>query len=124
VPVWSPAGDWILYDGGGLKLTSVDGKNGRDLGENALCTFARDGQRLFCLRDPPADGSRALISMNLEGAAERLIGTVPAEQVPRNSLGPALRLTLTPDGKSVTYSIVKPSLNLWLIEGLATVPSP
>jgi hypothetical protein len=39
-------------------------------------------------------------------------------------LAPSLRLSLTPDGGSVTYSIAKPALNLWLIEGLSTIPLP
>jgi Tol biopolymer transport system component len=124
LPVWSPTGDWILYPSGRLTLTSIDGTMVRDLGENALCTFARDGQRLFCLRNPEADGSRRLVSMNLEGADERTIGTVPAELTPASQLVPSLRLSLTPDGRSVTYSISKPAMTLWLMEGLSTVPLP
>jgi hypothetical protein len=62
--------------------------------------------------------------MDLEGAHEQTIGTVPLELTPSNSLRPSLRLSLTPDGKSVTYSVAKPAMNLWLIEGLSTVPLP
>jgi serine/threonine protein kinase len=39
-------------------------------------------------------------------------------------LNPGLRLSLTPDGKSLTYSTLKSTSNLWLMEGLDTVPMP
>lgn len=38
--------------------------------------------------------------------------------------GPALRLSLTPDGKSITFSTSKSTSNLWLIEGLNAVTPP
>jgi Tol biopolymer transport system component len=31
LPVWSPSGEWILHEDGGLKLTSPDGRTTRDL---------------------------------------------------------------------------------------------
>ena len=37
---------------------------------------------------------------------------------------PALRLSLTPDGKSITFSTSKNTSNLWLIEGLDAVTPP
>jgi Tol biopolymer transport system component len=125
VPVWSPDGAWILYQDEGAKLVSPDGKTTRDLGRAGVCTFARSADRLYCLRPAGGDGSRRLVSMDLEGGDERQIGTVPAEHVPVTSaLNASLRLTLTPDGDSVTYSIGKVSQNLWLIEGLDTVALP
>lgn len=123
VPVWSPDGSWILDGGGPLKLISVDGKTTRDLGEDALCTFARDGQRLFCLRAPETDGSRQLFSMNLEGRDKRTIGQVPADLVP-SFFFPLERLALAPDGRKLAYSTMKPAANLWLIDGLGTFPLP
>jgi Tol biopolymer transport system component len=126
VPVWSPDGNWILYQDDGAKLISPDGKTTRDLGQAGLCAFARSADRLYCLRRPQRDGSRHLVSIDLEGGDERAIGTVPVENVPVTSavFGPSLRLTLTPDGDSVTYSVLKGSSNLWLIEGLDTVALP
>jgi hypothetical protein len=124
VPVWSPSGDWILYPDAGNKLMSVDGQTTRDLGPNAACAFARDGRRLYCLRDQRLDGSRQLVSLDLDGAGEQLIGNVPAEYVPNNALAPALHLTLTPDDSAITYSVLESSTNLWLVEGLRSVPLP
>jgi Tol biopolymer transport system component len=124
VPIWSPRGDWILYPDVGNKLMSVDGRTTRDLGPNAACAFARDGRRLYCLRDPQPDGSRQLVSLDLDKAGEQMIGRVPAEYVPNNGLAPALHLTLTPDGSAITYSVLESSTNLWLVEGLDSVPLP
>ena len=41
-----------------------------------------------------------------------------------NAQSPALRLSLTPDGESVTYSTLKSTSNLWLAEGLDAVTPP
>jgi Tol biopolymer transport system component len=122
-PVWSPAGDWILYADRQLKLTSPDGATVRDLGEN-FCAFARDGERLYCLSAPQSDGSANLVSMNLAGEDIQTIGTLPAEQLPFSALQQGGRLTLTPDGTGMTYSVMEPGFNLWLMEGLDTVPPP
>ena len=57
-----------------------------------------------------------LFSVNLEGTSERVFGTLGPEYLPSNQLNPSLRLSLAPDGKSITYSIRKTSSNLWLME--------
>jgi len=44
--------------------------------------------------------------------------------MPRTMPPSALRLSLTPDGKSVTYGTSKSTHNLWLMEGLDTVALP
>jgi Tol biopolymer transport system component len=123
-PVWSPNGEWILYHDAGVKLMSPDGATIRDLGRNGLCAFANDSERLYCLGPAAADGSRPFVSVNLDGTEERHIGAVPTDRWPAASLGPALRLTVSPDGDSVTYSVGEASSNLWLVEGLDTVALP
>jgi Tol biopolymer transport system component len=121
IPAWSPAGDWILHGDGGLKLISPDGKQTRDLSSlgNALCGFSSNGALLYCGRFE--DGAGRIFSVNLEGRAEHVIGSLGPENAPANSLNPALRLSLAPDGKSVTYSIRKNTSNLWLVDGLPAV---
>ena len=59
--------------------------------------------------------------MNLEGKAEHLIGSLAPEYTPATSLNPALRFSLSPDGKSVTFSIRKNTSSLWLMDGLPAV---
>ena len=120
-PVWSPAGDWILYGDAGAKLISPDGKTERDLKftGNVFCTFSLNGALLYCGRfERGVAGGLQVFSATLDGKGERMIGSVGSEFTPSNSFNPSLRLSLTPDGKSVTYSVVKTSSNLWLVDGL------
>jgi len=121
VPAWSPAGDWILYSAdAGVKLISPDGQQTRDLNSlgNALCGFSSNGALLYC--GHIEDGVGRVLSVNLEGKTEKVIGSLGPEYAAVNSLGPALRFSLAPDGKSVTYSIRKNTSNLWLMDGLPT----
>lgn len=53
-----------------------------------------------------------------------MIGSLGPEYLPITSLTPALRLSLTPDGKSITYSTARSTSNLWLMEGLDAVTPP
>jgi Tol biopolymer transport system component len=124
VPVWSPNGDWILYGNHGKKiLISPDGKTSKatELSGNTDCTFSADGASLYCLRAKPPAGE--LISVNLTSGAQRVIAQVAAELAPSSNLDPAIRLSLSPDGKSITYSISKGSSNLWLMDGLSVKPT-
>ena len=69
-------------------------------------------------------GSRVAIeafSMRVAGGTEKTIGSLGQEYLPVSGLVPALRLSLAPDGKSVTYSTAKGTANLWLAEGLDAV---
>jgi hypothetical protein len=124
LPVWSPKGDWILYSDGASKLVAPNGKTPpRDLGpglKNAICTFSGDGALLYCVRQtkPSQGGPWQLLSVNLEGKGEHIIGFIPAEGVPSSYFSPSLRLSLAPDGKSVAFATYKYSANLWLIDGL------
>jgi hypothetical protein len=106
------------------KLISADGKTIRDLDIcNAFCAFAREAERLHCIRTE-ADGLSSVFEADFNGETRRVIGSLANELTPRTSLTPGLRLTLAPDGESVTYSTATGSNNLWLMEGLDTVPLP
>lgn len=123
MPVWSPAGDWILYSDRGMRLISPDGKMTRDLSSlgDSICTFSGDGARLYCVRaDGGPSGRVQIFSSDLEGK-QRMIGSLDPEYFPSNRFNPSQRVTLTPDGKSITYSTRKQSSNLWLIDGLESV---
>ena len=117
LPVWSPAGDWILHDNNGWRLLSPDGKSERDLALRALvCTFSRDAAQLYCVRTEGTGG--VLFSRAVAGGPERIIARLSSSQVPSSQLNPALKMTFTPDGKSLTFSALKRESSLWLLDGL------
>ena len=118
LPVWSPAGDWILYpDDRAVKLISPDGRTTRQLSSTSAVagTFSADGRTIYGIRQRAAD-TLELFSMSVAGGTERTIGLFGREHVPATFGGPATRLSLTPDGKSITFSTGRISSNLWLIE--------
>ena len=122
-PQWSPANDWILYQDRGVKLISPDGATTRDVAaEGALVyAFSADGRTIYGLRQrTPADPVE-LFSMSATGGSLKTIGSLPREYAPQASSNPALRLTLAPGGKSLTYSIAKGTANLWLMDGIDAV---
>ena len=122
VPIWSPDGRWILFDGDGLKLISSDGSVTRELGvNNAVCAFAHDEELLYCIES--SRGVRNLVARSFDGTA-RVIGPVAQEHQPAVTGGPALRLSLTPDGEGLTYSTGSARVQLLLVDGLADVPLP
>jgi eukaryotic-like serine/threonine-protein kinase len=126
VPVWSPTGEWILYfdSDRGMKLISPDGKMTRYLSAAGLvaCAFSADGQTIYGIRQIAA--GLELFSTGVNGGHEKTIGSLSAEYLPAASANPSLRLSLAPDGKSLTYSTVKVTSDLWLIEGLdAAIPA-
>ena len=119
VPVWSPAGDWILHADDGAKLTSPDGKLSRDLSSapGNGWAFSADGQTVYGIRYP-VPGRPELFSIRIDGKSEKTIGALGPGNGPVSPLTPSTRLTLSPDGKSVTYATVTVTSNLWLAEGL------
>ena len=117
---WSPSGDWIFYSDRG----EVDFARWQDAARSfrervAFYAFSADGQTIYGIRQVAAAGRLELFSMSIAGGTEKRSAPGP-EYLPAGS--PALRLTLTPDGKSLTYSTVKRTSNLWLMDGLDTVP--
>ena len=124
VPLWSPSGEWILHADDGVKLISPDGMTTREMSSTngGAYTFSADGQTIYGLRQVGADQpGLELFSVSVDGGPEKTIASLAQEYRPVNTLIPALRLSLTPDGKGVTYSTVKQTSDLWLMDGLDTV---
>jgi hypothetical protein len=122
VLVWSPDGNWILDPNRGV-LLSADGESTRALGvDNSACAFA-PADLLYCFRRR-SDGSPSLVATDFAGNVVREIGTVARQDLPAANVGAALRLSPTFDGTGLTYSVVRSEENLWLMEGLSSVPLP
>ncbi len=122
LPDWSPDSRWILFEDNGLKLAAADGGPTRDLGvQDAVCTFARKQDLLYCIDH--LSGATKLVERTFDGVV-RIIGPVAPEHRPAFAVSPSLRLSLTPDGDGVTYSVGSQRVQLLLAEGLADVPLP
>ena len=122
LPVWSPDGQWILLPDAGI-LVSADGTR-HELGTKGVgCTFSKTQPLLYCLQ-PQGDERHWLVELDFDGRLVRSIGPVSQENLPATGLRPGLRLSLTPDGTGVTYSISKISESLQLLEGLADLELP
>jgi len=123
VPEWSPTGEWILYDADAtLKLISADGATKRDIPTRGMvATFSQDGQSIYAVRNASEGPGGELISMDLTGGSVKVIGSVKFDDLPAVALTPSLRLSRAPDGRSVVYSTLHATGNLWLMEGLDTV---
>ncbi|HLK70200.1 MAG TPA: protein kinase [Bryobacteraceae bacterium] len=114
VPSWSPAGDSILC---GNDLYTPDGTLIRSLGDHHTTNYAfsRDGKLAYGLRE---EGQHVfLFSVDVMSGAEKVIGDVGSDFVPRLTFRPAVRFSLAPDGKSFAYSSGIIHSNLWLMEG-------
>jgi len=117
VPIWSPTGDWILYNDNGWRLVSPDGKTSRDLALKAtVCAFSRDAVQLYCVRGEVQGG--VLFSRPVAGGQEHAITRLSSNQVPTSDLNPSLKMTFTPDGQHLTFSARKAESNLWLLSGM------
>jgi serine/threonine protein kinase/Tol biopolymer transport system component len=124
VQVWSPANDWILYPRSGAQLISPDGGTTRQLSAKTGSgyAFSADGRTVYGIRILADDRDHIeLFSISVADGAEKRIGLLAREYLPAASFTPALRLSLTPDGRSLTYARVRTTANLWLMSGLESV---
>jgi serine/threonine protein kinase len=118
LPDWSPTGEWISFaDPSGWNLISPDGKSTRALGKIATphLTFSKGGQTLYGIR--AEKDHQYLFSLSLAGDRMKTIGDVGTEFVPRSYLTPGIRLSLSPDGKSILYPSYSMKTSLWMLEG-------
>ena len=121
LPQWSPDGQWIKFldheGGGGWTLTSPDGKTVRAVGiaDAIEMTFSKDSRLLYGIRREQ-DRAR-LFSLDIETKALKNIGDLARDFVPFSNLAPGMRLSLSPDGKSILYPAFRTSGSLWMLEG-------
>jgi len=130
LPQWSPDGRWIAFFerppgktiGGSWNLISPDGKTVRSLaaangGEPtvAALTFSADSQRLYGIR--PEQDHNYLFSIDIASDQEKIIGDVGKDFTPNSYLSPGVRLSLSPDGKSLLFPSFRSNYSLWMLEG-------
>ena len=113
VPIWSPSGEWIQFAN---SLISPDGKTERSLPQHqpAYYAFSKDGKLLYGLR--AENDKQLLFSIDIASGVERAIGSANTFE-PRSPFSPSVRLSLSPDGKSLTYGTGVIRNSLWILEG-------
>ncbi len=113
VPTWSPSGEWIQFAN---SLISSDGKTERSLPQRgqAYYAFSKDGKLLYGLR--AENGKQLLFSIDIASGVERAIGSANTFE-PRSPFSPSIRLSVAPDGKSLTYGTGVIRNSLWILEG-------
>jgi len=123
LPEWSPDGQWIKFvdarDGyakAGWTLISPDGKTLRSFGEPnaAEMTFSADSKRLYGIRVEP--DHRTLFSLDIATREVKTIGEIGKDFTPSSYSNPGVRLSLSPDGKSILYPATRRNSSLWMME--------
>ncbi len=116
VPAWSPTGEWIACGG---NLISPDGATKRSIGDHHsdYYMFSSDGKLLYGIRTEKE--SELLFSVDIATGAEKTIGDLGKEFRPDSNLGPSIRFSMGPDGKSFIYAAGNFKQNLWMLEGFA-----
>jgi Tol biopolymer transport system component len=120
LPEWSPDGQWIkFYDiaGAGWSLISPDGKTVRSYGEPKTIemTFSPDSKRLYGIR--VERDRRTLFSLDIATKEVKTIGEIGKDFTPASYSNPGIRLSLSPDGKSILYPATRRMSSLWMMEG-------
>ena len=115
MPEWSPTGEWIAFLGAGCQtmLVSPDGKTTRPLGGTGAMAWARDGKTLYRVDTD----KHALIAVDIATGAGRVLRDV-GDLIPYSGPQPGLRASLTNDGGSIVYSVLRPREEIWIMENV------
>jgi len=118
LPDWSPTGEWLTFtDEKGWNLISPDGKTIKPLGDvgSQYLAFSKDGKRLYGIRE--AHDKTTLFSLDIATTKVRDIAELGRDLAPDSDLGPGIRFSVSPDGKSIAYATSVFKSNLWILEG-------
>ena len=121
LPEWSPDGLWISFfdpaDGVGWSVISPDAKTVRSYGESTTVqmTFSADSKKLYGIRVEP--DRCILYSLDIQTKEKKIIGDIAKDFTPASYSNPGIRLSLSPDGKSMLYPAIRRSSSLWMLEG-------
>ncbi|MFN7935911.1 MAG: protein kinase [Bryobacteraceae bacterium] len=117
VPEWSPKGDWIAYsDAEGTLLVSPDGGKERVLRKPPFTAVAwsADAATLYGLQE---EGTvQKLIGVEVSTGKERVLNQIEARVRIRSLLTPGLRLSVSPDGKSIAATSRTETGDIWMVE--------
>jgi Tol biopolymer transport system component len=124
-PVWSPDSSRILCSAGSVLYTVSANPGGQRefLGKEyePMATWSREMRYIYAIRN--ANGKRQLGRLDWKSGEFRPLTDIPAEwgiNTPR--LGGA-RLSLSPDGTSLAATVLRPTGDIWILDGFQPPPT-
>ncbi len=124
IPSWSPDGERILCSRDGVLYTiPADGGTAGFLGKEyePIAAWSRDPRYIYAIRN--TRGKRQLGKLAWREGAFQPILDVPKDWfINANSLG-QVRLSLSPDGKSLATTVSRHTGVIWILNGLQAPPS-
>jgi Tol biopolymer transport system component/predicted Ser/Thr protein kinase len=118
LPDWSPDGQWIAFvDPKGMNVISPDGQTTRsfEAPDTAQVTFSRDSKLLYGIRVEPT--RCILFSIDIATRQTKTIGDFARDFAPSSYSNPGIRLSLSPDGRSILFPAQRSATSLWMLEG-------
>jgi Tol biopolymer transport system component len=115
IPAWSPTGEWIASSDEKCQaiLVSPDGRTTRVLGGTGTVAWARDGKTLYRINPQ----QHAVVAIDVASGTAHVVREV-GELVPYSGPQPGLRMTITNDGGSLVYSVLRAREEIWVMEGV------
>jgi Tol biopolymer transport system component len=124
-PAWSPDSSRILCSKGGVLYTisAMEGASPEYLGKEyePIATWSRDMRFIYAISD--ADGKRQLGKLNWKTGKFQPLTDIPAEWTINTPLLGGARLSLSPDGKSLAVTVIRPAGDIWILEGFQPPPT-
>lgn len=125
-PSWSPDSGRILCSTGAdgtLFTISAEGGEPAFLGKQyePLAVWSPDVRYIYAIRN--ADGKRQLGRLDWKSGAFQAIVDIPMEWVFGSAFAGTVRLSITPDGKSLATTLQKVAGDIWLLDGFKPPPT-
>jgi hypothetical protein len=96
-----------------LSIISPDGKSRRTIGGCGPVAWSRDSRTLYQVNYD----AEAILEIDVATGARRRVRHV-GELLPFASTEPARRVSLTPDGRSLVYTVLRPREEIWILDDL------
>jgi len=119
IPSWSPDGSRILCSADGVLYTiSAEGGPPEFLGKEyePIAVWSRDINYIYVIRN--ADGRRQLGKLEWRRGAFQAIVDIPKEWGFNTPSFGAVRLSLSPDEKSLVTTTIRFTGDIWILDGL------
>jgi serine/threonine protein kinase len=118
-PEWSTDSSRILCSKGGVLYTisAMEGASPEFLGKEyePLAAWSREMHFIYAIRD--ANGKRQLGKLDWKSGTFQPLTEIPGDWIINTPLAGAVRLSLSPDGKSLATTIAKRIGDIWILEG-------